>query len=461
MVADHLTIRNLTSTPVTLKRVERLRPLGLTKSVTRVFTNRTRADASITASEPFAHEDVEIRVDPFQTVKTDLRTYVDSDKEKLRWIFEAEGEPHQVHTPVPTVESATMRALCDDPKLNLTAVYVTPEAHLAIYSSARMHSWMGELKDSLLLSSLSIPGTHNSATCYVAPPSVRCQAVSPKEQLQNGVRFFDIRVQPQYPDDASRDELILVHGVFPVSFKGNRYLRDLMRDIDDFLDANPSETLIVSIKREGPGTHTDQQLSRILADHYARPDNSKWYTRPKIPTLGDARGKVVLLRRFDIDDRLKALHDGQGWGIDAGGWADNCDHATCPSGLVCIQDFYEVLAKHTIHQKVQYVLNHCRRAGERRHVPSGGGANPFFINFLSASNFWRLGTWPEKIAAKVNPATVEYLCRRHCENDGDWSTGVLVTDWVGKDGDWDLVRCIVGMNARLRLRHEEHGETRG
>lgn len=33
--------------------------------------------------------------------------------------------------------------------------------------------------------------------------------------------------------------------------------------------------------------------------------------------------------------------------------------------------------------------------------------------------------------------------------EGSWVTGVAVCDWVGLDGDWDLVRCIVGMNARL------------
>jgi 1-phosphatidylinositol phosphodiesterase len=52
----------------------------------------------------------------------------------------------------------------------------------------------------------------------------------------------------------------------------------------------------------------------------------------------------------------------------------------------------------------------------------------------------------------VNPATVDYLCRKHDGKDGDWSTGILVTDWVGQDGDWDLMRCIVGMNARLKMR---------
>ncbi len=59
----------------------------------------------------------------------------------------------------------------------------------------------------------------------------------------------------------------------------------------------------------------------------------------------------------------------------------------------------------------------------------------------------------------MNPAIVEYLCIRHGGDGkgpkqlkvGAASTGIVVTDWVGANGDWDLIRCIVGWNARLQL----------
>ncbi|PYH79270.1 PLC-like phosphodiesterase [Aspergillus uvarum CBS 121591] len=471
MVAEHLTIRNVTSTPIRLKRIERFRApersfdgvQTFARNFTRVLTNVTRATTPVAAihddTTPFTHNEADFEIAPFQTVQTEIRAFLESKKERLRWIFEVEGEEHQLQTPVPTTESATMKAMSNDPKFRLTGVFITPESHLTIFSSAHLEAWMRELDGDVLLSSLSIPGTHNSPTCHVAAPSVRCQAVSPREQLRNGVRFFDIRVQPQYPDDADRDELILVHSVFPISLTGSKYFRDLMREVEEFLSENPSEAVIISLKREGPGTHTDEQLSRILSDHYTSQDGSRWYTEPKIPTLGEVRGKVVLLRRFNIQDNLKELHDGHGWGIDASGWADNCADATCPSGQLCIQDFYEVLLTQNIDQKIQYVRDQCQRAGGTVYpfgvLPDSSATrdHPFYINFLSASNFWKVGTWPEKIAAKVNPATVDYLCRRHGSGeDGDWSTGILVTDWVGLDGDWDLVRCIVGMNARVRER---------
>ncbi|EFW21378.1 phosphatidylinositol phospholipase [Coccidioides posadasii str. Silveira] len=468
MVAEYLTIRNLTPNPIELKHVERFAPpdvpkpdiKNITKSFATLMNNITRSanevDAIAHGSEAVSKEDVSVRVEPFTAVKTEIRAYKNSEKERLKLTVEVEGERHQVQTPVPTSDSATMKALKDKPRFRLTVIYITPESHLTIFLSANLNSWMKELKDETLLSALSIPGTHNSPTCHVAPPSVRCQAVSPREQLESGVRFFDIRVQPQYPDDPSKDNLVLVHSVFPISLTGNKYFRDLVNEIEGFLQRNPSETLIMSVKREGPGKHTDAQLSKILHDHYAR-DPHKWYTEPKVPRLEVARGKIVLIRRFGLDDSLKKQWNGRGWGIDATGWADNTPHANCPSGHVCIQDFYEVLETENIDKKIEYVTAQLARSAALCY-PLGGGddekdRSPFYVNFLSASNFWKVQTWPEKIAAKLNPATVDYICRKHShDKDGDWSTGILVCDWVGLDGDWDLVRCIVGMNTRLMMK---------
>ncbi|KAI1906952.1 hypothetical protein LOZ61_006387 [Ophidiomyces ophidiicola] len=470
MVAEHLTIRNLTADPIELKHVERFaapeapRPdlKNLTKSFSTLMNNITRSasevDAIADGADAFARDDVAVRIEPFSAVTTDVRAFVDSDKERLRLTFEVDGgERHAIQTPVPTSDSATMTPLGDNPQRRLTGIYTTAESHLAVFSSANLNCWMKELHEDTLVSALSIPGTHNSPTYHVAPPSVRCQAVSPREQLENGVRFFDIRVQPQYPEDPSKDSLALVHGAFPISLKGNKHFRDLVNDIQDFLERNPSETLIMSVKREGPGTHSDAQLSKILYDHYAS-DPYKWYTEPKIPTLAEARGKIVLLRRFDLDDGLKQEWNGRGWGINGSGWPDNTPHGTCASGHVCIQDFYEVLETENIDRKIEYVTAQLARAATLNY-PLGilssendedSGRNPFYVNFLSASNFWKLQTWPEKIAAKLNPATVDYICRQHREGaEGNWSTGILVCDWVGLDGDWDLVRCIVGMNSRL------------
>ncbi|KAL8965425.1 MAG: hypothetical protein Q9183_003861 [Haloplaca sp. 2 TL-2023] len=477
-MASPLIIRNLTSKPVEVKRCEyhgtapSLSRGGITnisQNVTSLFWNAT-SPAAPAVSEPttsFVHEDVSIWIEPFKAVQTEIKPQ--GQNETVHLTFETEGEQHRLETPTPTSSSVTLKPVSDSPRLSFTAVHLLEHCHVTLYSSTNLPSWMGSFRDDTPLSALSIPGTHNSPTCHRALPSVRCQAVSPPEQLDNGVRFFDIRVQPEAPLDPSKDGLILVHGVFPISLTGTKYLRDLLKEVYIFLDRNPSETIIMSLKREGTGSSTDAQLSKILRNHYAS-DPQRWFTAPRIPYLGEARGKIVLIRRFGLDDSLKQEWGGAGWGIDAENWADNTPNATCPSGDVCVQDFYEVLETVNIEKKIQYSQEHLERAAKCRcSLPAqenlAGIAppkQPFYINFLTASNFWKVGCWPEKIAAKLNPAIVDFLCRKHnaledgsseqAEAIGDGSTGIVVCDWVGHRGNWDLVRCIIGMNAKLEMR---------
>ncbi|KAI9814474.1 MAG: hypothetical protein M1827_003330 [Pycnora praestabilis] len=487
MASPPLTIRNLTSISLELKLVERYEapsvdpPSGIghiTRNFTTLMSNATAPTSPQLTdhSQSFSNQDVSLRLEPFQTSKTEIKASERSPNETLRLTFEADGERYRLDTPTPTNESTTLTPLTPNPRFKYTAVFLPQYSHLSLFSSANLQSWMQELKDETPLSALSVPGTHNSPTCHRALPSVRCQSVSPRVQLDNGVRFFDIRVQPEKPEDPSNDRLILVHGVFPISLTGNKYFRDLVNEVEAFLDRNPSETVIMSVKREGTGTATDANLSRILRDHYAG-DVNRWFTAPHIPTLGEARRKVVLMRRFALEEGLKKEWDGAGWCINAETWAYNTPNDQCPSGDVVVQDFCEVLETENIDKKIKFSEEHLERAASCVCVLPGISTQstdpppkqPFYINFLSASNFWKVGCWPEKIAAKLNPAIVDFLCRRHNEVEGiggrdggegrkdigDGSTGIVVCDWVGNNGDWDLVRCIVGYNEKLALRERK------
>jgi len=211
------------------------------------------------------------------------------------------------------------------------------------------------------------------------------------------------------------------------------------------------------------GKSTDQQLSKILRNHYT--NDGRWFTENRIPILGEVRKRVVLIRRFAIDESLRDENNGAGFGIDAESWPDNCADGTCSSGEIRVQDFYEVTESENVDKKITYSIDHLERAAKTKCVlPEDINAasheaseQPFFFNFLSASNFWRANCWPDRIAAKVNPTIIDFLCRRHHEPVrgeiiGDGSTGIVVCDWVGNNGDWDLVRCIVGMNAKLEVR---------
>jgi len=91
-----------------------------------------------------------------------------------------------------------------------------------------------------------------------------------------------------------------------------------------------------------------------------------------VPTHGEAHGKIVLLRRFHIDDRLRSQWDEKGWGIAAGVWADNTPCATCPSGDVSVQNFYRVTEHVTINQKIEYAKAQVERSGACSFEPGQG-----------------------------------------------------------------------------------------
>jgi 1-phosphatidylinositol phosphodiesterase len=218
----------------------------------------------------------------------------------------------------------------------------------------------------------------------------------------------------------------------------------------------------MSVKKEGTGRGSEHQLGRYLKDRYVGgPDTARWYLGGHIPRLGEARGRIVLVRRFKANDELKSACGGH-FGIDAQSWPDNCEDGTVGGGLIRVQDFYEVGESTNITKKISFTRAHLERAAELRHHHDHDQKHhhPFFVNFLSASNFFNASCWPERVARKVNPAVVEYLCARHGEEGkgeqglgvGDAGTGIVVTDWVGANGDWDLIRCIVGMNSRLQLK---------
>ncbi|KAL7790993.1 PLC-like phosphodiesterase [Trichoderma ceciliae] len=470
-----LTIRNLTITPLELVSIQRFQ--GEKIRTGNVVSNVAGAIANLINATDFSahrilprgdsHDQraVSFHLDPFRLVRTDVRSADPAGREILRLTFRAGERRYETDVPGPCRKSSVLKRIdgsdadadAEPEALELTAVYIPNGAFLAIFSSARLDAWMKQLDDAWPLALLSIPGTHNSPTCHTALPSVRCQSVAVAEQLRNGVRFLDVRVSVSTDGDA----LSLVHSVFSVSLTGIKYLSDLLDDVYRFLGDNPSETVLMSVKREGTGRGSDQHLSRCLKSRYVEPNPDRWWTEPRLPTLGQARGRIVIVRRFGLDDEMaKTCWQGRGWGIDAQHWPDNCEDGSCQGGHIRVQDFYDVTESQNIERKIDYSRGQLERAAEAQHNPDPGAAPlPIFINFLSASNFFNASCWPERIAAKVNPAIVEYLCIRHGEDGkgprqlkvGAASTGIVVTDWVGANGDWDLIRCIVGWNARLQL----------
>ena len=162
-------------------------------------------------------------------------------------------------------------------------------------------AWMKEIDDGTLISDIAIPGTHDSGANYVQLAYFsRCQNSNVWAQLCSGFRYLDVRLGVDGEGDGA--ELILYHGFCKCressAFPWGKTLKahDVIALCETFLQLNPSETIVFAVKHEhGDDALLFQQLLR--AEIERNPD--LWYLTDGIPTLGECRGKIVLMRRYD------------------------------------------------------------------------------------------------------------------------------------------------------------------
>ncbi len=179
-----------------------------------------------------------------------------------------------------------------------------------------MNDWMKNIPDDTFISEINLPGTHDSATrfCQFSYFS-RCQSLSIFEQLNMGIRFLDLRVE------ILGDKLRLVHDVSKCTKDPRKkeplMLDDVLYECNCFLKANPSEVLIISVKRDH-GASSEEAFDTFF-DNYLNDD--LWYTENRIPLLKEVRGKAVFFNRFCVDTQNDRYND-LNTGLNFSGWPD-------------------------------------------------------------------------------------------------------------------------------------------
>lgn len=186
------------------------------------------------------------------------------------------------------------------------------KGYTSAYSFDAYHAhhprWMTAIPDDVNLTSLSIPGTHDTMT-YGMPENehLQCQIWNLTTQLNAGLRYFDIRARLQ------DDELKIYHSS---GFTGFSYT-DVLVPMFDFLDENPGETIIMRLKEEGVpiGDHNTISFEDALIKHHesspvTSPGASKHLyhynqTEP-LPNLGALRSRIFLLQNFVSKDQEKS-----------------------------------------------------------------------------------------------------------------------------------------------------------
>ena len=135
-----------------------------------------------------------------------------------------------------------------------------------------LYDWMARLDDETPINELYIPGTHDSGALYsFFGISGKCQSYSIDEQLSFGVRLFDIRLQLRGND------LAVVHSFVDQKLTFERVLEETK----SFLEANPSEFIIISIKEDADPENPAIEFENAVED----------MLREKLGSLLSAAGK--------------------------------------------------------------------------------------------------------------------------------------------------------------------------
>ncbi|GAA5482017.1 phosphatidylinositol-specific phospholipase C [Haloferula sargassicola] len=250
---------------------------------------------------------------------------------------------------------------------------------LAVAAEGAGEDWMSRLDGGRSLATLTLPGTHDAGARFEPlPGTIQCQTLTLGEQLAAGVRFLDIRCRHM------RDGFRIYHG----SVDQKLTFEEVLATTLGFLDGHPGETVVMSIKPEHkPAKNTrgfEETFEAYVGQH---PD--RWWLAPRVPKLREARGKIVLFRRFRAERTPK--------GIDASVWPDN---AVFQSGNLRVQDVYQVGKAAEKGRQVVSLLDEARK----------GPPATWFVNFTSGYRTRAFGLHDIPAVSKpVHRALREYL----------------------------------------------------
>lgn len=296
-------------------------------------------------------------------------------------------------------------------------------------------SWMAGLDQTALITQISIPGTHDSAT-----GAGRCgghsfctaQTYGFTSQLEKGIRFFDIRLV--YEDG----DLKFHHGPYYL----NLNFKAVINAVEAYLSTHPSEFVIFLIKQEtwknipgyndNLGVPADTFWARVneqIGDYPAE----LFYLGKWVPYLANAAGKIIIMAR----DRSSYP---QGYHVN---WTDNTVHYEgYDSGLsYVVEDHWSLCTVHT-DTKFAEVAQNLYLAGI---CVTCGNPKTLFITFLSgtAAECLDILKPPSHYAAYENPHTVDWLNDRPGPRPG-----IVLMDFAGDStyhGD-TLIEAVINQN---------------
>ena len=238
--------------------------------------------------------------------------------------------------------------------------------------------WMKEIPDSTKLSEMTIPGTHNSCALF-GICCARTQTWSLVEQMRAGIRFFDIRLR------RIDNTLRAYHGFVDQKETFDKILIYAF----DFLEKNPSETIIMEIISEYTMKNCTKSFKELYTEYTEIYQNKIVTYKKEDITLGEIRGKLLAIEIFE--------------------------KSTSRIRNFLIQNFWSINCKCLLNKKKRKIKESIHRAIALK----GSKIN---LNYLSASSDYAMMT-PYTAAKECNGIPMKYQGR----------LGIICADYPGED----------------------------
>ncbi|GEM_PF-604392 len=250
--------------------------------------------------------------------------------------------------------------------------------------------WMSRLANNLRVSEINLPGTHD--TMSIASGDIwQNQTMSLREQLDSGLRVFDMRTR--HIDDKLR----MHHGMIAQ----DTYFDDVLKDIDSFLEANPTETVLFRLRSEHTSENNTLSYTQTLDTYLADNGSKRWVPTNNNPTLNEIRGKFVILQEFG----------GAKYGLSY--------------GAIDKQDDYSLSTNWDLYDKWIAVKDHMEKSEH-------GNRDTMYMNYLSGAG----GSFPYFVASgHSSPGT----------SAPRLSTGLTTPGWNSSYPDFPRTTCFIGI----------------
>lgn len=286
-------------------------------------------------------------------------------------------------------------------------------------------NWMQAIKGNTPICKITIPATHDSGA-LLGGAALQCQDIPIREQLENGIRGFDIRLQAE-----PNQKLGVYHSI---QYQNITWEDHVLPDFIAFLKANPSETLVVSVKCEN---NDGEGYAKLLATSLQDKNNTPYFVngfRPDI-TLDECRGKIVFLHRSPIASETYP-------GTRCIDWKDNDTFDMIlrrddgKEGLASVEDEY-------FHESAELAPHKAKRTfgNMTAAMNEPSQSMKWFISFASATALPKNG--PKDFSDVVNAALVQNMqgVQKNC--------GIVLIDFAGDKDAKALTKALIDSNQPL------------